>query len=83
LGYFSKILENIKNYGIIILVILFQKRGGVSMGMTDRQFVSYRKEQLEDYEEMLEMAKEHQNPDKKLIRKLEKNIEKARTDIEA
>lgn len=53
------------------------------MGMTDRQFVSYRKEQLEDFEEMLEMAKESPNPNKKLIRKLEKNIEKAKTDIEA
>jgi len=51
--------------------------------MTDRQFVSYRKEQLEDYEEMLEMANQHPEPDKRLIRKLEKNIQKAKTDIEA
>jgi len=52
------------------------------MGMTDRQFVSYRKEQLEDYEDMLELAKKT-NADEELIRKLEKNVIKAKTDIEA
>jgi len=52
------------------------------MGMTDRQFVSYRKEQLEDYEDMLELAKKT-NADKELIVKLEKNVKKAKTDIEA
>jgi predicted DNA-binding protein YlxM (UPF0122 family) len=52
------------------------------MGMTDRQFVSYRKEQLEDYEDMLELARKT-NADMELIKKLEKNVTKAKTDIEA
>jgi len=52
------------------------------MGMTDRQFISYRKQQLEDYEDMLELAKKS-NADKELIVKLEKNILNAKTDIEA
>lgn len=52
------------------------------MGMTDRQFISYRKQELEDYEDMLEIAKKT-NADKELIRKLEKNVEKAKSDIEA
>jgi predicted DNA-binding protein YlxM (UPF0122 family) len=52
------------------------------MGMTDRQFVSYRKQELEDYEDMLEIA-EKTKADEELIKKLKKNIEKARTDIEA
>ena len=52
------------------------------MGMTDRQFISYRKEQLEDYEDMLELAKKT-NADSELIKKLEKNVIKAKTDIEA
>ena len=52
------------------------------MGMTDRQFVSYRKEQLEDFEEMLDLAK-ITNADVRLIKKLEKNVEKAKSDIEA
>jgi len=52
------------------------------MGMTDRQFVSYRREQLEDYEEMLEIAR-RTNADAELIRKLEKAVEKAKADIEA
>ncbi|MDR2559490.1 MAG: hypothetical protein LBC86_08115 [Oscillospiraceae bacterium] len=52
------------------------------MGMTDRQFVSYRREQLEDYEDMLELAKKTK-ADKELIIKLEKNVKKAKTDTEA
>ena len=52
------------------------------MGMTDRQFISYRKKELKDYEEMLEIAKKT-NADKELIKKLEKNIEEAKSDIEA
>jgi hypothetical protein len=51
--------------------------------MTDRQFVSYRREQLQDYEEMLEIAKKECNPDSKLIEKLEKAVTKAKADIEA
>ena len=51
------------------------------MGMTDRQFASYRRQQLEDYQDMLELAK-RTNADPELIKKLEKEIEKAKTDTE-
>ena len=57
-------------------------KGGEDMGMTDRQFIAYRKEQLENFEEMLKLAEES-NADKALIEKLEKNVKKAKTDIEA
>jgi len=53
------------------------------MGMTDRQFVSYRKKELKEYEEMLELAKQTPETDIKLIKKLETLIEQAKTDIEA
>jgi hypothetical protein len=52
------------------------------MGMTDRQFVSYRKKELQEYETMLEIAKET-NANPRLIAMLEKSIEQAKTDIEA
>jgi hypothetical protein len=59
-----------------------KKRGERKMGMTDRQFISYRKQELEDYEDMLEIAKKT-NANIELIKKLEKNVEKAKGDIEA
>jgi len=52
------------------------------MGMTDRQFVSYRRQQLEEYEVMLEIAV-RTKADAELIKKLEKAVEKAKADIEA
>jgi len=51
------------------------------MGMTDAQFASFRREQLEDFEDMLEIAKESK-ADPKLIDKLEKAINKAKKDTE-
>jgi hypothetical protein len=50
--------------------------------MTDRQFVSYRRQQLEEYEDMLSIARET-NADAVLIKKLEKAVEMAKADIEA
>ena len=52
------------------------------MGMTDKQFVSYRRQQLEDYEDMLAIAIKTE-ADQELIKKLEKAVEKAKADIEA
>jgi hypothetical protein len=57
-------------------------KGGDIMGMTDKQFVSYRKEQLDEFEDMLIVAKKT-NADEYLIKKLERNVEKAKSDIEA
>jgi hypothetical protein len=51
------------------------------MGMTDRQFISFRRQELETYEDMLEIAINTQ-ADSKLIKKIEKAIEKAKADIE-
>ena len=51
------------------------------MGMTDAQFASFRREQLEDFEDMLEIAIES-NADSRLIEKLEKAIAKAKKDTE-
>jgi len=53
------------------------------MGMTDRQFISYRKKELKEYEELLELAQQTPETDKRLIKKLEILIEQAKTDIEA
>ena len=52
------------------------------MGMTDNQFKGFRRIQLSDYEEMLEIAL-MSNADKNLIRKIEKLIADARADVEA
>ncbi|MCL2076839.1 MAG: hypothetical protein FWH08_00330 [Oscillospiraceae bacterium] len=51
------------------------------MGMTDKQFASYRRQQLEEYEDMLEIA-EKTKADTVLIKKIKKAIEKAKADIE-
>jgi len=59
------------------------KKGFDKMGMTDTQFKSLRREHLEGYEEMLEIAKQECSPDSKLIVKLEKEILKAKADIES
>jgi len=50
------------------------------MGMTERQFASYRKRELEEYEDILEIAK-RTNADRELIKKIEIITEKARNDI--
>ena len=52
------------------------------MGMTDRQFIAFRKLELEEFEGLLEIAIKT-NADKELIKKIEKCISKAKTDIEA
>jgi len=52
------------------------------MGMTDNQYKSLRREQLEDYEDMLLIAKET-NADQRLVEKLEKSVAKAKADVEA
>jgi len=57
--------------------------GVIFMGMTDRQFISYRKKELKEYEELLELAQQTPETDKRLIKKLEVLIEQAKTDIEA
>ena len=51
------------------------------MGMTNEQFASFRREQLENFEDMLEIAIET-NADPKLIVKLKKAIAKAKLDTE-
>ena len=56
-------------------------KGGENMGMTDKQFASYRRQQLEEYEDMLEIA-EKTKADTVLIKKIKKAIEKAKADIE-
>jgi hypothetical protein len=52
------------------------------MGMTDRQFISYRLQQLEEFEDMLAIAMET-NANAQLIKKIEKAIEKAKVDTKA
>jgi len=52
------------------------------VGMTDRQFVSYRRKELKNFEDMLKIAIDT-NADEKLIKEIEKNIEQAKADIEA
>jgi len=52
------------------------------MGMTDRQFVAFRKLELDEYKELLEIAKETKAAPA-VITRIERIIEKARTDIEA
>ena len=53
------------------------------MGMTDVQFKSHRRMELENYLEMLEIAVKECNPDSRLIKLLEKEIAGARADIES
>ena len=53
------------------------------MGMTDLQFKSFRREQLEIFEEMLKIAKKECSADSELIEKLNKAVAKAKADIEA
>jgi hypothetical protein len=65
-----------------LLQYIIKKGGNIVMGMTDRQFISYRKNELKDFEEMLEIAI-RTNADELLIKKIEKNIEYAKSDIEA
>lgn len=52
------------------------------MGMTDRQFVAFRRKELDEYENMLEIAQKTQ-ANAELIKKIEKAIEQAKADIEA
>ena len=52
------------------------------MGMTDRQFVSFRREQLQEFERLLKLAKETKADDE-IVKGLEKAVEKAKADIEA
>jgi hypothetical protein len=57
------------------------------MGMTDRQFASFRKQEMKDFASMLELAKiveqEYQCSSlSKLILKLENSIEDAKSDFE-
>ena len=51
------------------------------MGMTDRQFASFRRMQLEEFERMLKIAR-RTNADSELIEEIEKAIERAKADIE-
>ena len=51
------------------------------MGMTDNQFAAFRRQELGNFEEMLQMAIDT-NADKRLIGKLEKEVAKAKKDIE-
>ena len=53
------------------------------MGMTDNQFKSHRRFELDNYEEMLEIAKEECKPGSRLIGMLLKEIDRARADVEA
>ncbi|GHU60034.1 hypothetical protein FACS1894133_7710 [Clostridia bacterium] len=50
-------------------------------GMTDRQFVSYRCEQLSNFARMLTIAKKT-NADDELLEIIREEIEKAKADIE-
>ena len=50
--------------------------------MADKQFVSFRRMQLEEYENMLKIAIKT-NADPELIEKLEKAIDMAKADIKA
>ena len=59
-----------------------QKKSGDYMGMTDRQFISYRRQQLNEFELMLEIAKRTQADDE-LLKIIDKAIEQAKADIEA
>lgn len=55
------------------------------MGMTDRQFASYRRQQLKEFESMLAIAKKinaDDEPKNELVKKIEKSIEEAKADIE-
>ena len=51
------------------------------MGMTDAQFASFRRQELQNYEDMLAVAEES-NADKKLIAMIKKQIELAKKDTE-
>ena len=50
--------------------------------MTDRQFISYRRDQLDEYKIMLEVAKKIPNNDE-VIKLLENAIRKAESDVQA
>jgi len=51
------------------------------MGMTDMQFKAFRRQQLREYEEMLETAKAENAVN--VAKKLQRAIEEARADLEA
>jgi len=51
------------------------------MGMTNEQFASFRRAELEDYEELLEIA-ENSNDMEAVVRKLKKLIDRAKKDVE-
>ena len=53
------------------------------MGMTDNQYKSVRREHLDDYEELLEYAKEANVDSPRFFVKLEKMIAKAKADVES
>ena len=52
------------------------------MGMTDKQFASYRREQLQEFQRMLDLAIETKADDE-LIKGLEMAVAKAKSDVEA
>ena len=52
------------------------------MGMTDRQFISFRREQLQEFERLLAIASAT-GASEEIIDGLTKAVEKAREDIKA
>jgi len=53
----------------------------ISMGMTDAQFAAFRRKELREYQELLEMIEET-GADERVIKKLKILIEDARKDTE-
>jgi len=51
------------------------------MGMTNEQFASFRREQLANFERISDLAKQT-NADERVLKELEKEIEKAKKDTE-
>jgi len=54
----------------------------VFVGMTDKQFVAFRRKELARLSQMLELAKQECNSDSVLIKMLEEEIADAKADIE-
>ena len=55
---------------------------GDLMGMTDNQFKAFRSTELEDYEDMLEVARIECKPDSRLLKMIERQIARAKADVE-
>ncbi|GHU59750.1 hypothetical protein FACS1894133_7130 [Clostridia bacterium] len=51
------------------------------MGMSDMQFASHRRQELEEFEDILEIVKKIQ-PDSEAVKKLERLIRLAKADVE-